>query len=76
MSGRLNIVLGAVLGGVSALLLVVAVVVAWPGTTPTVPPRPTAIILPADTPTPLPVATPTPITSATPYQSIAPFGDQ
>ena len=76
MSGRLNLVLGAFLGAVASLLLVVAVVVAWPGSGPTVPPRPTAVVLPMETPTPLPVITPTPVTSATPFQSIAPFGDQ
>jgi hypothetical protein len=75
MSGRKNIVLGAVMGAITALVVSVAVVVAWPGAGPTVPPKPTAVILPADSPTPIPVLS-FPATTPTPYQSIGAFGGE
>jgi hypothetical protein len=74
MSGRSSIVLGALFGALSATVLAIAVVMAWPGAGITVPPKPTAVVLPTETPTPIPVLTPTPATTPTPFQSIAPFG--
>jgi hypothetical protein len=71
----MNVILGAFLGVVAAFVLAVAVVVAWPGTGTTVPPRPTAVILPTESPTPVPVVTQAPIVTPTPFHSIAPFGD-
>ncbi len=79
MSNRMSLLLGAVSGIVAALVLAVAVVVAWPGVNPAIPPRPTAVILPTNSPTPLPLITAAPsatIQIAGPSQSIAPFGDQ
>ena len=79
MSNRMSLALGAVAGVAAALVLAVAVVVAWPGVTPAVPARATAVILATDSPTPLPVITAAPsgtIQIAGPSQSIAPFGDQ
>jgi hypothetical protein len=79
MSNRMSLVLGAFAGVVAALVIAGAVVMAWPGVTPVIPARPTAVYLPTDTPTPLPVITVAPsatIQIAGPSQSIAPFGDQ
>lgn len=79
MANHMHLVTGAVAGVVTALLIAVAVVLFWPGVTPTPPPKPTALVLPSDTPTPLPVVTPTPVPSVQivgPTHSIAPFGDQ
>jgi hypothetical protein len=79
MSNRMSLVLGAVSGVVAALVVAAAVVMAWPGVTPTVPGAPTAVILPTPSPTPLPVITAAPsatISIAGPSTSIAPFGDQ
>jgi hypothetical protein len=74
MSGRKNVVLGAVTGVLAALVVSIAVVIAWPGSAVTVPPRPTAVILPTDTPTPIPSATPVPSITPTPLPSIGPIG--
>jgi hypothetical protein len=74
MSRRSNIILGAVAGALSAIVLAIAVVAAWPGAGITVPPKPTPVVLPTETPTPIPVLTPTPAVTPTPFQSIAPFG--
>jgi hypothetical protein len=79
MSNRMSLILGAITGVVAALILAAAVVMAWPGVNPTIPDRPTAVILPTASPTPLPVITAAPsatISIAGPSQSIAPFGDQ
>jgi len=79
MSNRMSLFLGAVSGIIAACVLAAAVVMAWPGVTPTVPSRPTAVFLPTASPTPLPVITAAPsatISIAGPSQSIAPFGDQ
>ena len=79
MSNRMSVALGAVTGVLAALLVAVAIVVAWPGVTPAAPARPTPVIIPTDTPTPLPVITAAPsgtIQIGAPTQSIAPFGDQ
>ncbi len=79
MSNRMSLVLGAFTGVLAALLVAVAVVMAWPGVTPATPVPPTPVILPTDTPTPLPVITAAPsgtIQIGVPSQSIAPFGDQ
>ena len=79
MSNRMSVALGAVTGVFAAILVAIAVVVAWPGVTPVAPTRPTPVLIPTDTPTPLPVITPAPsgtIQITAPSQSIAPFGDQ
>jgi hypothetical protein len=75
MASHKNVFLGGIMGAVTALLVSVAVVVAWPGAGPTVPPKPTAVILPADSPTPIPVLS-FPATTPTPYQSIGAFGGE
>jgi hypothetical protein len=76
MAGRVYLIAGALAGVATALVVALAIVVAWPGTVTNVPPRPTAMILPAETPTPTPVSTPTPSGGlvAGPSGSIAPFG--
>ena len=80
MFGRISFVLGALLGAVAAVAVAVAVVLAVPGaTTPTPPPKPTAVVLPQDTSPPLPVITAAPSGGpdvVRPSSSIAPFGDQ
>jgi hypothetical protein len=74
----MHLVVGALTGVVTALLVAIAVIVAWPGATANVPAQPTVVILPAETPTPLPIVTPTPTANsvAVPSHSIQPFGDQ
>jgi len=78
MFARIHLIVGALAGVATALVVALAVIVAWPGTSIAVPAKPTAMILPSDTPTPLPVITPTPTanTGALPSHSIQPFGDQ
>ena len=79
MQGRKHILYGALSGVGAAVLVIVLMIALWPGVTPALPPRPTALVLPSDTPTPAPVATPTPNQSAAvagPTESIGAFGDQ
>jgi hypothetical protein len=78
MIGRIHLLVGALAGVATALVIALTVIVVWPGTSSAVPPQATAVILPAETPTPLPVITPTPTANsvAVPSQSIQPFGDQ
>ena len=75
----MNLVLGALAGVLATLLIAVAVVVAWPGASPVVPAKPTAVVIATETPPPRPVRTPPPFNTTPlvgPSHSIAPFGDQ
>ncbi len=74
MFSKTNVLLGTVAGLAATLLLAVAVVVAWPSSTITVPPKPTAVVMATDSPTPYPTITP--YNTASPSASIGAFGDQ
>jgi hypothetical protein len=79
MDERKHILYGALSGVGASILVILLVIVFWPGVTPNLPPRPTAMLLPTETPTAPPSPTPTPNTSAAvagPSTTIAPFGDQ
>ena len=78
MARRLNFVLAALLGVVTAFVLLVGVVVATPAQQTALPPKPTFVVLPTPTATPLPIVTPTPTPGPAgdnPDATIAPFGD-
>ena len=78
MARRYSFIFSALLGVVTALVILVAVVVALPGQAPALPARPTFVVLPTPTPTALPIVTPTPTPGPAgdqPAGSIAPFGD-
>jgi hypothetical protein len=78
MTRRLNFAFAALLGMVAVLVLLVGVVVAMPGEQPTLPAKPTFVVLPTPTPTALPIVTPTPTPGPAgdnPDATIAPFGD-
>jgi hypothetical protein len=79
MLARMNLIIGAVAGVVAALVVAVVVIIALPGATVNVPPKPTPVVLPQDTSTPLPIVTIRPSGApdvVIPSASIAPFGDQ
>jgi hypothetical protein len=77
MARRYSFIFSALLGVVTALVILVGVVVAMPGQSQALPARPTFVVLPTSTPTPLPIVTPTPTPGPAgdqPAGSIAPFG--
>ncbi|HEU6439291.1 MAG TPA: hypothetical protein VFC12_02520 [Terriglobales bacterium] len=76
MFGRMQLVLGALAGMATALVVAIAVVVTWPTATPNVLPKPTAVVLPSEAPSAGASASPTPFSTAQPSVTIAPFGDQ
>jgi hypothetical protein len=79
MEERKHVLYGAVSGVGASLLVILLLIVFWPGVTPALPSRPTAMILPSETPTAVPAATATPNNSAQiagPSESIGAFGDQ
>ena len=76
MFGRMQLILGALAGVVTALVIAIALVVAWPTSKPVVPHKPTAIVLPSDGPSTAPVVSPTPFSTAKASPTIGAFGDQ
>jgi hypothetical protein len=78
MSRRYSFLFAALLGMVAAMVLLVGIVVATPVQQPTLPPKPTVVVLPTPSDTPLPIVTPTPTPGPAgdnPDATIAPFGD-
>ncbi len=78
MTRRHNFVFAALLGVVTAVVLLVGAVVAMPPQQTALPAKPTFVVLPTPTATPLPIVTPTPTPGAAgdnPDATIAPFGD-
>lgn len=76
MFGRMQLVFGALAGVVTALVVAIAVVVAWPTSSPTVPPKPTAVVMASHAPSSGASASPTPFNTAKPSATIGAFGDQ
>ena len=79
MARRYSFIFSALLGVITALVILVGVVVALPGQAPVLPARPTFVVLPTPTSTPLPIVTPTPTPGPAgdqPAGSIAPFGGE
>jgi hypothetical protein len=78
MVRRFNFIFAAILGVVTALVLLVGMAVAMPPQQTELPQKPTFVVLPTPTPTPLPIVTPTPTPGPagdSPAATIAPFGD-
>lgn len=78
MARRFNFIFAALLGVVTAFVLLVGAAVAMPAQQTTLPAKPTFVVLPTPTSTPLPIVTPTPTPGPagdSPAASIAPFGD-
>ena len=78
MARRYSFIFSALLGVVTALVILVGVVVAMPGQAPVLPAKPTFVVLPTPTTTPLPIVTPTPTPGPAgdqPGVTIPPFGD-
>jgi hypothetical protein len=78
MSRSYNFAVAALIGVAAALVLLVGMVIATPGQSTAIPPKPTYVQMPSPSVTPLPIVTPTPTTGPAgdnPAATIAPFGD-